>query len=315
MPKVSVVIPTYNRANLVRRGIKSVLDQTYQHFELIVVDDASTDNTEKIVKNFNDKRVRYICHTVNRGVASAENTGIIAASGEYIAFLDHDDEWHPQYLEYMINLMDRERKETGLAFCPFYHIDPDTGVVLNIRKQQRKQKRKGSAIGFLSRQVVRKEVFEKVGMFDESLKCLEDAEMSFRILSHYRAVYLDKPLVSVYRTKGSLSSDVRKRKKDIRTLLDKHSEIMNSEELADWYISLANLYFIERNYKNGRQNLIKAMRIDPFNSKILLFFLASFLGYGVYFNLNRLLNLNLTKVVRILRKYIKGLAEIFNIKG
>ena len=92
-PIVSVIIPTYNRENLVSQAIQSVLNQTYRDFELIVVDDASIDNTQKIVNNFNDSRIRYICHKQNAGVSVAQNTGIAKARGEYIAFLDSDDEW------------------------------------------------------------------------------------------------------------------------------------------------------------------------------------------------------------------------------
>ena len=89
---VSVIIPTYNRAHLVGRAIRSVLNQTYQDFEIIVVDDCSTDNTEEIVKGFNDHRIRYMRHDRNRGGSAARNTGIKASQGKYIAFLDSDDE-------------------------------------------------------------------------------------------------------------------------------------------------------------------------------------------------------------------------------
>lgn len=145
----------------------------------------------------------------------------------------------------MINVMGRERKQTGLAFTAFYRIDPNTGVVLDIRKQQKKQRKKGSSIGFPSRWIVRKEVFQKAGMFDEEMDVLQDVELSFRILKHYKAIHIDKPLVKLYRTEGSASSDIRGQRGDIEILLDRYSEIMNSVELADWYIALANSYFAE----------------------------------------------------------------------
>jgi len=92
-PTVSVIIPTYNRAQLVGRAIQSALNQTYQDFEIIVVDDGSTDNTEEAMKGFGDERIRYIRHKENSGSSAAPgNTAIRTARGEYIAFQDSDDE-------------------------------------------------------------------------------------------------------------------------------------------------------------------------------------------------------------------------------
>ena len=100
MPRVSVVIPTYNRAELLKRAIESVLGQTYQDFELIVVDDASMDNTEEMMKDFSDERIRYIRLKQNSGTSAVpRNTGIKSAKGEYIACHDDDSEWLPQKLE------------------------------------------------------------------------------------------------------------------------------------------------------------------------------------------------------------------------
>jgi len=98
-PTISVIIPTYNRANFIDVAIKSVLNQSYQDFEIIIVDDGSTDNTEEIVKNFNDFRINYFFHKFNQGISAARNTGIKACQGKYIAFLDSDDEWLPEKLD------------------------------------------------------------------------------------------------------------------------------------------------------------------------------------------------------------------------
>ena len=94
-PVVSVVIPTYNRACLLGRAIQCVLNQSFQDIEVIVVDDASQDNSADIVNSLDDSRIKYLRHEKNRGGSSARNTGIKAARGEYIAFLDDDDEWMP----------------------------------------------------------------------------------------------------------------------------------------------------------------------------------------------------------------------------
>lgn len=98
-PFVSIVIPTYNRARFLGRLVRSVLNQTYKNFEVIVADDASTDDTAEIIKTFKDDRIRYIRHESNAGAAAARNTGIKASRGEYVAFQDSDDEWLPEKLE------------------------------------------------------------------------------------------------------------------------------------------------------------------------------------------------------------------------
>ena len=113
-PLISVVIPVYNRAELVSRAIDSVLGQSYQNLEIIAIDDHSPDNTEEIVRGIKDERIRYHRHACNQGGSAARNTGINLATGEYIAFLDSDDVWLPSKLELQLqtiwkNAQDRER--------------------------------------------------------------------------------------------------------------------------------------------------------------------------------------------------------------
>ncbi|MFZ1988674.1 MAG: glycosyltransferase family 2 protein, partial [Alphaproteobacteria bacterium] len=98
-PRVSVVIPVYNRANLICRAVESVLRQTYSPYEVIVVDDASSDKSAAIAEAIRDPRVQVIRNEVNRGGGAARNIGIDAALGDYIAFLDSDDMWHRDKLE------------------------------------------------------------------------------------------------------------------------------------------------------------------------------------------------------------------------
>ncbi|MEM8828125.1 MAG: glycosyltransferase family 2 protein [Cyanobacteria bacterium P01_G01_bin.19] len=109
-PLVSVVIPTYNRADLILRAINSVCSQTYQNWEIIVVDDCSEDNTSAIVKEkiMNNSRLRYYCHSDNLGGSAARNTGIEQARGEYVAFLDSDDVWLPQKLELQLKAIAKQ---------------------------------------------------------------------------------------------------------------------------------------------------------------------------------------------------------------
>ena len=113
MPAVSVIIPTYNRAEFLRLAITSVLNQTFQDFEIIVVDDASEDHTHEVMNNLNDKRIKYIRHEVNKRVSAARNTGVLHSSGDYIAFLDDDDEWLPSKLQRQVALLEDSTSTCG----------------------------------------------------------------------------------------------------------------------------------------------------------------------------------------------------------
>src|SRR5262245_29216969 len=106
MPKVSVIIPTHNRAEFLRSAITSVLNQTFQDFEIIVVDDASTDNTSEVVTYFGDKRIKYMRNNINKGDAGTRNVGVVNSNCTYIAFLDDDDEWLPNKLQIQIDMLE-----------------------------------------------------------------------------------------------------------------------------------------------------------------------------------------------------------------
>ena len=127
MPRVSVIIPTYNRSVLLKEAIESVLQQRLKDFELIVIDDGSTDDTRSIVKAVNDPRVKYFYQN-NEGVSGARNAGLDKAIGEYIAFLDSDDLWPDSYLDIMISAMD-SAIDYGVVYVTINQNYPDGSVV------------------------------------------------------------------------------------------------------------------------------------------------------------------------------------------
>jgi glycosyltransferase involved in cell wall biosynthesis len=123
MSKVSIIIPTYNRSDIICSTIQSVLDQTANDLEVIVVNDGSTDNTEQVINAIADPRVRYFCKA-NGGPADARNFGLKRAVGDYIAFLDHDDYWPESYLEVMLKVFE-QNPGYGLVYCPILEVYPD----------------------------------------------------------------------------------------------------------------------------------------------------------------------------------------------
>src|SRR5678816_1113469 len=106
MPKVSVIIPTHNRAEFLRAAITSVLNQTFQDFEIVIIDDASKDHTQEVIANFNDARIKVIHNQISKGAAGSRNIALINTSCKYIAFLDDDDEWLPEKLKIQTCLLD-----------------------------------------------------------------------------------------------------------------------------------------------------------------------------------------------------------------
>ena len=114
---VSTIIPTHNRSKMLNRSINSVLNQTYSAIECIVIDDGSTDNTVDVIETQKDDRLIYVSHKSNRGASAARNTGIRHSNGEYISFLDDDDEWLPTKLEKQVELLTNLPNKIGMVYC------------------------------------------------------------------------------------------------------------------------------------------------------------------------------------------------------
>lgn len=211
VPTVSVIIPTYNRAHLVKRGIRSVLAQTYGDFELIIVDDASKDNTREVIKSFDDKRIRYIRHKENRGAPATRNTGIRIARGVYIGLLDDDDEWLPTKLEKQIAKFGEVSSKVGLIYSGLEVMRADGHTIETIyypkyRGDVRVRLLLGTTIGSPT-PLIRTECFNKAGVFDESLKSCQDWDMWKRISEHYDFDFVPEVLARMYLHGNQISSD------------------------------------------------------------------------------------------------------------
>ncbi|MCO4782966.1 MAG: glycosyltransferase [Candidatus Cloacimonetes bacterium] len=192
---VSVVIPTYNRRDTLKRAIDSVLSQTYQNIEIIVIDDGSTDDTSQLLASYGDKI--FAIHQKNQGVSHARNTGIAISSGEWIAFLDSDDMW----LESKIQLQLESLGDSKLLVNHTQEIWIRNGVRVNPKKKHFKYD--GSEFNdnldicriSPSSVVIHRSVFSKTGGFDISLPACEDYDLWLRICNQFEVQYLDKQLV------------------------------------------------------------------------------------------------------------------------
>ena len=211
-PLVSVIIPTYNRAVWLREALESVFSQTWRDFEVIVVDDGSTDSSEQVVGDCGD-RVQYI-RQENGGAANARNRGVAAARGEWIAFLDSDDLWLPHKLD---RCMDRIRRDsqTVFVFHPMVEIDENGGVV----RGRSKRPAEGRVLDRLFAHcfvhtptvVVRRDVLDEAGGFDPALEVCEDYALWIRIASKHPFALVNEPLARRRLHKDRLSKSVMHR--------------------------------------------------------------------------------------------------------
>jgi glycosyltransferase involved in cell wall biosynthesis len=198
-PTVSVVIPTYNRAEILPRAVDSVLDQTFADLELFVVDDASTDDTLAVVESYDDDRLTYIRHEENSGNGGiARNTALDRVSGQYVAFLDDDDRWRETKLEKQVALLDDSPERVGLAYCWMNYYDGDRVV------ERRHPTHRGdifremldkNAITAASTLLVRRSVIDDVGGFDPDIPRGIDSDFVRRVAADYEVDYVPEVLV------------------------------------------------------------------------------------------------------------------------
>jgi glycosyltransferase involved in cell wall biosynthesis len=194
---VSVILPTFNRCNYLQEAIASVLAQTYPRFELIVIDDGSTDQTTALLETYQDKRLRVLNQS-NQGVSAARNQGIRQARGEFISLLDSDDYWRPEKLACQIDFF---RTHPHLQICQTEEIWIRNG--LRVNPKLRHQKRDGFifepslALCLISPSAVmlRAGLMEEVGLFDEDLPACEDYDLWLRVTYKYPVGLVDKPAV------------------------------------------------------------------------------------------------------------------------
>ncbi len=211
-PLVSVIIPTYNRINTLPVSIDSVLNQTYENLEVIIVDDGSEDGTEEYVKSIADNRVFYRRSSTNMGPSAARNMGAGLAKGEYIAFQDSDDEWLPDKIEKQMELMLRD-EELSLVYCEFgMYREGELLIQIPSRNIPYDQKC-GDLFSYLllypliSTQtiVVKREAFLSEKGFDETLKSYEDFEFTLRFSRKYRIGFVEESLVKVNSSPDSVN--------------------------------------------------------------------------------------------------------------
>jgi glycosyltransferase involved in cell wall biosynthesis len=284
-PVVSVIVPTYNRGHLLGRAIRSVLDQTFQDLEVLVVDDGSSDGTEAVVRAFPDPRIRYLRHDVNRGACAARNTGIRAATGAYIAFQDSDDEWLPEKLSTQLAVFDSSTDERlGLVTCGFIDLRPREQRVLLPRPDAWTREL------FLTFEcgphgtptlLVRLSVFPERPLFDERLPANQDWDYVVRLMEHCTVACVPHPLVRAHRDNDFHVSTSANRSIARQLFLEKYASDLaaNPTLLALHHRQLA--FYLARGGElaSARRHLWRAVRADPTEPRSYAWLLGAAFGW------------------------------------
>lgn len=308
MPKISVIIPTYNCGKYIPEAIDSVLSQTYKDLEIIVIDDGSTDNTKEVLKKYEGK-IRYICRE-RGGVSKARNSGLKIASGQYIAFLDADDIWLPEKLEKQTAFLS-ENKEVDFVACDLVLFDENGALDgTYFGRSGFEYSLKVIDNGFkivleknfcnLSAALIRKRSHDKIGLFDDRIVCGEDLDLFLRAAAYSKVGVIPEALVKrrVYNKKTRSSSiDLDIRKDSFIYILEKIKKlfpnIISREKIdigglkAKTYLDYGYEHFTRDEFLKARLDFRKSLS-ERVSWRAFVFYVTTFLGGGAILWLKRL---------------------------
>jgi glycosyltransferase involved in cell wall biosynthesis len=284
---VSVVIPTYNYHQFVVEAVESVLAQTYQPLEIIVVDDGSTDGTRAELERF-EGRIRYLFQE-NRGLPAARNRGIRAAEGEYVALLDADDLWAPTKIAKQVAVLERS-PQVGLVFCGLTRVDVASGQSTirhcppDLRGDVRRQLLQRNCVtGSASAALVRRACFDKVGLFDETLRSAEDWEMWIRISRHFHFDYVQEPLIILRNHGGNMRTRIERMHEYQMKVIQRAFQddpvqgdrLLLRRTIAFFHSDTGQEYYWADQYPLALRHFVQAIALWPFEWRRYAFLIRS----------------------------------------
>lgn len=298
IPAVSVVLPTYNRGYCLRRAVDSVLAQTFANFELIVIDDGSTDDTVQVIQSYDDPRIIYVQNESNRGQPTRLNDGIRLARADLIAFQDSDDEWMPTKLARQVEAMRSLPPDVGMVYTDKWRCEPDRdkfhwkspttmpedGIIFDQALDDRVYNIGPQSV------LIRRTCFDKVGLFDENLYNFNDWDMFVRISRHFLFSHIPEPLVNYNVSADAMTATGEGRGIEaIETLFQKYLPDLekNRPLLARRAYWIGSFHMRDGDAAKGRAYLRRAFRAQPFNPRYVVAAVGSFLTQGAYQRLYR----------------------------
>lgn len=228
MPFFSIIIPTYNRFHILGRAILSAISQTFTDFELIIIDDGSTDDTQSLINSFSDNRINSI-YKNNGGVSAARNYGVTHANGHYLVFLDSDDTLYPDALEVIY----QSAHLNDFPSIVFSDLETRAKDGTSVLRSARNPYRTGQGIGIFmtGAYAIRAEFFKKLGGFDELINFGENAELKIRIEKNQFSYCLtDRPVCIYYESDSGGSKNLENRIRSNEYIIRKHSDYFSANK-------------------------------------------------------------------------------------
>ncbi|MFU8866411.1 glycosyltransferase family 2 protein [Natronococcus sp.] len=268
MPAVSIVIPTYNRASVVGRAIDSALAQTHGDLEVIVVDDGSTDGTGAVLDSYDDDRLIVLETGTNGGANAARNRGIERASGEFVSFLDSDDELAPTHVERVLETF-RNGSDRVRGVCTSYRKRRDGAVYDVIRAQERvtlADLGRGNPVGSFSATTFPASAFDDVGLLDEELPAVQDYEFYLRLLAADEGAEIrgvSEVLLDRHTDGERIGTDPERKLEGYRRVLERHGEHVGRRRRAEFAVNVAIVYAENGRRERAAAYLGHALAIDP----------------------------------------------------
>ena len=284
MPELSVIIPTRNRACYLGGAVRSVLAQSLKDVEIVVVDDCGDDDSATVVKAFRHPHIHYVRHERQRGGGAARNTGIAYSSGEYVAFLDDDDEWYPEKLARQMSVMQASPAEVGGVYTGYFIVDRSDGrirgqIVPNDRGDLSQALLAGNCIGSTSSMLLRRACLEKIGGFDERLQSFQDYDLWLRLSRQYQFECIRAPLLKYYVHGIKIWTNPQALTQGLELMLTKYGHAAPfRKKCSTYYLALGIQYCEGNRFDAGRKALLRAARLNPRAPQPYMYLALAMLG-------------------------------------
>ncbi|EMA61298.1 glycosyl transferase family protein [Halorubrum distributum JCM 13561] len=291
MELVSVVIPTYNRSHILSRAIESVLNQSYSNFELIIVDDGSTDGTKEMISQYSDSRIQFIELGSNKGANAARNEGIRKSNGKYISFLDSDDEFAADHLEKAISYLEQApRSAKGVYTSQKEYLNGtfhSSSVAKKVLDSPKQIIRRYSANGFSSF-TFSSDIFDNIELLDEELEAYQDMDFLIRFLQYYELHPISDFLVKYHIHDEQISSDPDRRLSALEQLISKHKKTIEKSNTGYLHYSRGFQYVEKNSMNKAKTEFAAAIKSDPIKFRYYFQFFSSLFGYSGFKTINNM---------------------------